>query len=195
VLEYIITSHNNIKIAATNSLENKYVTLRFTMVSKIDLSLIISKSTCDYVLVCLKRTTCITENVTKPLISNSKNHHYVVATKRVQQTNYYLNSNIYVRIDYLRRGLFCSWLWYTRNPYRRKCMVCEWDNLLTIGHLLLQWRLCVKRFVNICLWTIWTLGAANSKLRSFWWVFFWSSGIMECTCMLFTFENGVLLMR
>ena len=24
---------------------------------------------------------------------------------------------------------------------------------------------------------------------------FWSSGIMECTCMLFTFENGVLLMR
>ena len=26
-------------------------------------------------------------------------------------------------------------------------------------------------------------------------IFFWSSGIMECTCMLFTFENGVLLMR
>jgi len=26
-------------------------------------------------------------------------------------------------------------------------------------------------------------------------MFFWSSGIMECTCMLFTFENGVLLMR
>jgi len=25
--------------------------------------------------------------------------------------------------------------------------------------------------------------------------FFWSSGIMECTCMLFTFENGVPLMR
>jgi len=25
--------------------------------------------------------------------------------------------------------------------------------------------------------------------------FVWSSGIMECTCMLFTFENGVLLMR
>ena len=25
--------------------------------------------------------------------------------------------------------------------------------------------------------------------------FFLSSGIMECTCMLFTFENGVLLMR
>ena len=23
----------------------------------------------------------------------------------------------------------------------------------------------------------------------------WSSGIMECTCMLFTFENGVPLMR
>ena len=26
-------------------------------------------------------------------------------------------------------------------------------------------------------------------------IFFWSSGIMECTCMLFTFKNGVLLMR
>ena len=26
-------------------------------------------------------------------------------------------------------------------------------------------------------------------------IFFWSSGTMECTCMLFTFENGVLLMR
>ena len=26
-------------------------------------------------------------------------------------------------------------------------------------------------------------------------IFFWSSGIMECTCMLFTFENGVLRMR
>jgi len=26
-------------------------------------------------------------------------------------------------------------------------------------------------------------------------VFFWSSVIMECTCMLFTFENGVPLMR
>ena len=26
-------------------------------------------------------------------------------------------------------------------------------------------------------------------------IFFWSSGIMECTCMLFTFENGVPLMR
>jgi len=26
-------------------------------------------------------------------------------------------------------------------------------------------------------------------------VIFWSSGIMECTCTLFTFENGVLLMR
>jgi len=26
-------------------------------------------------------------------------------------------------------------------------------------------------------------------------IFFWSSGSMECTCMLFTFENGVLLMR
>ena len=25
--------------------------------------------------------------------------------------------------------------------------------------------------------------------------FFWSSGIMQCTCMLFTFENGVPLMR
>ena len=25
-------------------------------------------------------------------------------------------------------------------------------------------------------------------------IFFWSSGIMECTCMLFTFENGVWLM-
>ena len=26
-------------------------------------------------------------------------------------------------------------------------------------------------------------------------IFFWSSGIMECTCMLFTFENGVPLLR
>jgi len=26
-------------------------------------------------------------------------------------------------------------------------------------------------------------------------IFFWSSGIMECTCMLFTFVNGVPLMR
>jgi len=26
-------------------------------------------------------------------------------------------------------------------------------------------------------------------------IFFWSSGIMECTCMLFTFENGVPLNR
>ena len=26
-------------------------------------------------------------------------------------------------------------------------------------------------------------------------IFFWSSGIMECTCMLFTFENRVPLMR
>jgi len=26
-------------------------------------------------------------------------------------------------------------------------------------------------------------------------IFFWSSGIMEWTCMLFTFENGVPLMR
>jgi len=26
-------------------------------------------------------------------------------------------------------------------------------------------------------------------------IFFWSPGIMECTCMLFTFENGVPLMR
>jgi len=26
-------------------------------------------------------------------------------------------------------------------------------------------------------------------------IYFWSSGIMECTCMLFTFENGVPLMR
>jgi len=26
-------------------------------------------------------------------------------------------------------------------------------------------------------------------------IFFWSSGIMECTCRLFTFENRVLLMR
>jgi len=26
-------------------------------------------------------------------------------------------------------------------------------------------------------------------------IFFWSSGIMECTCMLFTFENGVPFMR
>ena len=26
-------------------------------------------------------------------------------------------------------------------------------------------------------------------------VFFWSSAIMECTCILFTFENGVPLMR
>jgi len=25
-------------------------------------------------------------------------------------------------------------------------------------------------------------------------IFFWSSGIMDCTCMLFTFENGVTLM-
>jgi len=26
-------------------------------------------------------------------------------------------------------------------------------------------------------------------------IFFWSSGILECTCMFFTFENGVSLMR
>jgi len=26
-------------------------------------------------------------------------------------------------------------------------------------------------------------------------IFFWSSGIMECTCILYTFENGVPLMR
>ena len=26
-------------------------------------------------------------------------------------------------------------------------------------------------------------------------IFIWSSGIMECTCMLFTFENGDPLMR
>ena len=26
-------------------------------------------------------------------------------------------------------------------------------------------------------------------------ILFWSSGIMECTCMLFTFENGLPLMR
>jgi len=26
-------------------------------------------------------------------------------------------------------------------------------------------------------------------------IFFWSSGIMECTCMLFTFENNAPLMR
>jgi len=26
-------------------------------------------------------------------------------------------------------------------------------------------------------------------------IIFWSSGIMDCTCMLFTFENGVPLMR
>jgi len=26
-------------------------------------------------------------------------------------------------------------------------------------------------------------------------IFFWSSGIMKCTCMLFTFENRVPLMR
>ena len=26
-------------------------------------------------------------------------------------------------------------------------------------------------------------------------IFFWSSGNMECTCILFTFANGVLLMR
>ena len=26
-------------------------------------------------------------------------------------------------------------------------------------------------------------------------IYFWSTGIMECTCMLFTFENGVPLMR
>jgi len=26
-------------------------------------------------------------------------------------------------------------------------------------------------------------------------IFFWSSGIMKCTCMLSTFENGVPLMR
>jgi len=26
-------------------------------------------------------------------------------------------------------------------------------------------------------------------------IFFWSSWFMECTCLLFTFENGVLLMR
>jgi len=26
-------------------------------------------------------------------------------------------------------------------------------------------------------------------------IFYWSSVIMECTCMLFTFENGVPLMR
>jgi len=26
-------------------------------------------------------------------------------------------------------------------------------------------------------------------------IFSWSSGIMECTCMLLTFENRILLMR
>ena len=26
-------------------------------------------------------------------------------------------------------------------------------------------------------------------------IFSWSSGIMECSCMLFTFENGVPIMR
>ena len=26
-------------------------------------------------------------------------------------------------------------------------------------------------------------------------IFFWTSGILECTCMLVTFENGVLIMR
>jgi len=38
-----------------------------------------------------------------------------------------------------------------------------------------QWDLCVLCFCVV--------------------IFFWSSGIMECTCMLFKFENGVPLMR
>jgi len=99
---------------------------------------------------------------------NTRNQHNVVAKRRQQQTNYYLNGNIYVTIDYSRHGLFCSWLWYTLKPYRRKCMVCKRDNILTIGNLLLQWRLCFDRFLVICLWTIWTLGTALSTLRSCW---------------------------
>ena len=35
----------------------------------------------------------------------------------------------------------------------------------------------------------------SSKSYLLWIKYFWSSGTMECTCMLFIFENGVLLMR
>ena len=40
-----------------------------------------------------------------------------------------------------------------------------------------------------------TINVLGPVLHHYVVIFFWSSGIMECTCMLFTFENGVLLMR
>ena len=46
-------------------------------------------------------------------------------------------------------------------------------------------------YYSWCLVPVWRL----QKVAPYCIIFFWSSGIMECTCMLFTFENGVPLMR
>ena len=62
---------------------------------------------------------------------------------------------------------------------------------------------CVLRSIGICHWFIllvlkiyyWPNSSKRPVLHHCVVIFFWSSGIMECTCMLFTFENGVLFMR
>ena len=75
---------------------------------------------------------------------------------------------------------------YTNNNYTYR-LKCFYVFLCVYLHTLFKKSQC-------CLYYIWQ----NSNLLNMHHcvvIFFWSSGIMECTCMLFTFENGVLLMR
>jgi len=72
------------------------------------------------------------------------------------------------------------------NPYfnsrkKGKKSSCNHSNLKCSVHDNDHWQTPPR-------WTCMLYGHCGVK-------FFWSSGIMECTCMLFTFENGVLLMR
>ena len=92
----------------------------------------------------------------------------------------------------------------------------KWFNALKISHLLDMRFLKTFPFYSFyfihellnsvnslylrmlaCLAFLKTLAAVKSRpvLHHCVVIFFWSSGIMECTCMLFTFENGVLLIR
>jgi len=57
--------------------------------------------------------------------------------------------------------------------------------------LLLVWYYLLQLLFSACVAAVKRLPVLHHCVV----IIFWSSGIMECTCMLFTFENGVLLMR
>jgi len=62
-------------------------------------------------------------------------------------------------------------------------------------HLVSNWSLLLKGYAVITIFRTHGLAIQIAHKHHCVVIFFWSSGIMECTCMLFTFENGVPLMH